>query len=81
MNNIVDGSDGCRFAAGVTATNKAPVLVRLAAGDDLIARELAERLRTITGDQYIVENKPGAAQRPRTRRAQACAARWADIHR
>jgi tripartite-type tricarboxylate transporter receptor subunit TctC len=49
------------------ADDKAPVrvLVGLAAGgsNDLIARELAERLRTITGDQYIVENKPGAAQR------------------
>ena len=41
------------------------VLVGLAAGgtNDLIARELAERLRTITGDQYVVENKPGATQR------------------
>src|SRR5438309_1881036 len=49
------------------SADKAPVrvLVGLAAGgsNDLIARELAERLRTITGDQYIVENKPGAAQR------------------
>jgi tripartite-type tricarboxylate transporter receptor subunit TctC len=49
------------------AQDKAParILVGLAAGgsNDLIARELAERLRTITGDQYIVENKPGAAQR------------------
>ena len=49
------------------ADDKAPVrvLVGLAAGgsNDLIARELAERLRTITGDQYIVENKPGAVQR------------------
>jgi tripartite-type tricarboxylate transporter receptor subunit TctC len=51
----------------LSADDKAPVrvLVGLAAGgsNDLIARELAERLRTITGDQYIVENKPGAAQR------------------
>jgi tripartite-type tricarboxylate transporter receptor subunit TctC len=50
-----------------SADDKTPVrvLVGLAAGgsNDLIARELAERLRTITGDQYIVENKPGAAQR------------------
>jgi tripartite-type tricarboxylate transporter receptor subunit TctC len=49
------------------ADDKAPVriLVGLAAGgsNDLIARELAERLRTITGDQYVVENKPGASQR------------------
>jgi tripartite-type tricarboxylate transporter receptor subunit TctC len=53
--------------AALCADDKAPVrvLVGLAAGgsNDLIARELAERLRTITGDQYIVENKPGAAQR------------------
>ncbi len=41
------------------------ILVGLAAGgsNDLIARELAERLRAQTGDTYIVENKPGAAQR------------------
>ena len=49
------------------AQEKAPVriLVGLAAGgsNDLIAREMAERLRMITGDQYVVENKPGASQR------------------
>ena len=49
------------------AQDKPPVriLVGLAAGgtNDLIARELAERLRLITGDSYIVENKTGATQR------------------
>jgi len=41
------------------------IIVGLAAGgtNDLIARELAERLRGITGDQYVVENKTGATQR------------------
>jgi tripartite-type tricarboxylate transporter receptor subunit TctC len=41
------------------------ILVGLAAGgtNDLVARELAERLRIITGDSYIVENKTGATQR------------------
>jgi tripartite-type tricarboxylate transporter receptor subunit TctC len=41
------------------------ILVGLAAGgtNDLIARELAEQLRGLTGDSYIVENKPGATQR------------------
>ncbi len=41
------------------------IIVGLAAGgtNDLIARELAERLRGITGDPYVVENKPGATQR------------------
>src|SRR5438477_13139437 len=47
--------------------DKTPVriVVGLAAGgtNDLIARELAERLRGITGDQYVVENKTGATQR------------------
>jgi tripartite-type tricarboxylate transporter receptor subunit TctC len=47
--------------------DKTPVriIVGLAAGgtNDLIARELAERLRGITGDQYVVENKTGATQR------------------
>jgi tripartite-type tricarboxylate transporter receptor subunit TctC len=56
------------WPAGASAEgDKAPVriLVGLAAGgtNDLIARELAEQLRGITGDQYVVENKPGATQR------------------
>ncbi len=49
------------------AQDKTPVriIVGLAAGgtNDLVARELAERLRIITGDQYVVENKTGATQR------------------
>jgi len=49
------------------AQEKTPIriLVGLAAGgtNDLIARELAERLRIITGDSYVVENKTGATQR------------------
>jgi tripartite-type tricarboxylate transporter receptor subunit TctC len=58
------------FAASTPAwaqADKTPVriIVGLAAGgtNDLIARELAERLRGITGDQYVVENKTGATQR------------------
>ena len=41
------------------------ILVGLAAGgtNDLVARELAARLSAITGESYIVENKPGATQR------------------
>lgn len=41
------------------------ILVGLAAGgtNDLVARELAARLSTITGDSYVVENKTGATQR------------------
>ena len=41
------------------------ILVGLAAGgtNDLVARELAARLAAITGEQYIVDNKPGATQR------------------
>jgi tripartite-type tricarboxylate transporter receptor subunit TctC len=41
------------------------IIVGLAAGgtNDLVARELAERLHAITGDQYVVENKTGATQR------------------
>lgn len=50
-----------------SAQDKAPgrIVVGLAAGgtNDLIARELAERLRIITGDSYVVENKTGATQR------------------
>jgi tripartite-type tricarboxylate transporter receptor subunit TctC len=56
------------LTSGATlAQDKAPVriLVGLAAGgtNDLVARELAERLRIITGDSYVVENKTGATQR------------------
>lgn len=54
-------------AAPALAQDKQPVriIVGLAAGgtNDLIARELAERLRVITGEPHIVENKPGATQR------------------
>jgi tripartite-type tricarboxylate transporter receptor subunit TctC len=41
------------------------ILVGLAAGgtNDLVARELALRLSSITGDDYFVENKTGATQR------------------
>jgi tripartite-type tricarboxylate transporter receptor subunit TctC len=41
------------------------IVVGLAAGgtNDLVARELALRLSSITGDDYIVENKTGATQR------------------
>lgn len=55
------------LSSAAMAQDKQPVriLVGLAAGgtNDLIARELAERLRIITGDSYIVENKTGATQR------------------
>jgi tripartite-type tricarboxylate transporter receptor subunit TctC len=58
------------LAASVPAfaqSDKAPVrvIVGLAAGgtNDLIARELAERLRVITGEAHVVENKTGATQR------------------
>jgi tripartite-type tricarboxylate transporter receptor subunit TctC len=60
-------------ALPASADDRAPVrvLVGLAAGgsNDLIARELAERLRTITGDQYIVPSlaaygTPGAGTSP-----------------
>lgn len=54
-------------APAMAQGDKPPVriIVGLAAGgtNDLIARELAERLRGITGDQYVVENKTGATQR------------------
>jgi len=60
-------SSALLISTSTWAQDKGPtrILVGLAAGgtNDLIARELAERLRAITGDQYVVENKTGATQR------------------
>ena len=55
------------LSTAALAQDKTPgrIVVGLAAGgtNDLVARELAERLRIITGDSYVVENKTGATQR------------------
>ncbi len=55
------------LSTAALAQDKAPgrIVVGLAAGgsNDLVARELAERLRIITSDSYVVENKTGATQR------------------
>jgi len=65
---LVIGASALAMSTPALAQGDKPpvrIVVGLAAGgtNDLIARELAERLRAITGEPHVVENKPGATQR------------------